>query len=365
MTEEEKICGSVDYVNKICQNLKEIKKEEFGKLLHAVGSCRRIILVGEGRSGIALLIGIKGIKKRIFHEDDSSWRWRNVAEAATEFERKRGKTLVLINSGSGNTASPKETVEDLRLFIDVLKEKRGQKFLIATVTSHPEAEIAQHCDVALELKGRDDNKEQTSPLESGIIGDQFELASMVLFRMIKEAINNNLSTEETLRAIEKEIKTIGKIIDSYLASKHYQALIKETASRQRIIRGGRGPDKKVGDLTVIRILHINRLVGREAWPTGPLPPPPIAGDILVPISFSGETKSTLQWVETYKKAGGLIFSIVGTKDSTLSKEENSYVFEARIEDFYVRVVFLLSPLAGATSDFERIIPSKSVHFGHF
>jgi len=351
MEETEKICQKVDYINKIGQNLRKIKKEELEKLLREIRDCRRIVLVGEGRSLYGLFLGMRAINKRTFHEDDSSWKWSNITEAATAFEQKRGKTLLLVNSGSGNTTSPKEMAKDLRDFINAAKETRSQKFIICTVTSHHKAEIAQQCDVVLELKGREEEKkdEEINPLESGIIEDLFELASMILFRMIKEAINNDLSAEEVMVAINNEMKVIGKIIDDYLSSKHYEELIKEAASRERIVIGGRGPDKKVGEITIIRMLHLNRMVNREAWPTGYLPPPPKPGDILVPISFSGETKSTLEWVEIYKKAAGLIFSIVGTANSSLSKE-NGYVFEAPREDFYVRAAFLLSPLAGGVME---------------
>jgi len=343
-----RVCKSVEYINKIHLNLKGLKKEEVEKLLQAIRDCRRIVEAGEGRSGSALRIGIRGSNKRTFHEEDSSWRWRNITEAAREFEQKRGKTLLLINSGSGDTASPKEMAKDLRAFINIDKETRSQKFIICTVTSHPEAEIAQQCDIVVELKGREEGKKELNPHESGLIGDLFELASMVLFRMIKEAINNDLSVEEVLAAIEKEMKTIGKMIDNYIVSEHYQKLVEETATRQRIIIGGRGPDKQVGEITIIRMLHVNTFFNREAWPTGPLPPGPKPGDILVLISFSGETKSTLEWAANYRKARGIIFSIVGTPKSTLSdpKESNSFVLEVPIEDFYVRAVFLLSPLAG-------------------
>ena len=344
-----KACKSVDYINKIAQNLRDIKKEELERLLGAIRDCRRIILAGEGRSGSALRIGIRRINKRTFHEDDSSWRWRNITSAAKDLEEKRGKTLLLINSGSGKTTSPKEMAKELRAFINADKENRSQKFIICTVTSHPEAEIAQQCDAVLELKGREEEKEEPNPFESGIIGDQFELASMILFRMIREATNNDLSANETLFLIENEMKTIGKMIDDYLNSRHYRDLITETASRQRIVIGGRGPDKHVGEMIVIRMMHVNRLVQREAWPTGSLTPPPKPGDILVLISFSGETKSTLEWCNTYKTAGGIIFSIVGTPNSTLSKE-NGYILDAPEEDFYTRAAFLISPLAGGVME---------------
>jgi len=343
---EEKICRSVDYINKIAQNLGEVKEENLEKLLQAIRESRRIILGGEGRSRSALLIGIKGIERRTFTETDSSWHWRNITEAARDLEKKRGKTVLLINSGSGDTNIPKEMAKDLRGYIN---ETGSQKFIICAVTSHPESEIAKQSDIVVELKGREKGKEETNPLDSGTMRDVYELASMVLFQEIKEVINKGLGAKETLIAMKKEMELIGELIDEYLASSHYQELVEEIASRERTVFGGRGPDREVAEMTAIRTLHIKIVVGGIAFLAGSLALPPKPGDVIVLISFSGETKSTLKWCYDYKAAGGIAFSIVGNK-STLSEESRSYILKAPLEEFYMRAAFLLSPLPGGVME---------------
>jgi len=362
---EKKVCKSVDYINRIAQNLGEISEEALEKLLQAIKGSRRVVLSAEGRSRSGLFLGIKGINKRLFAETDSSWHWRNITEAAADFETKRGKTVLLINSGSGDTNIPKEMAKDLRSYIN---ETGSQKFIICAVTSHPESEIAKQSDIVVELKGREKEKEETNPLVSGTMRDVYELASMVLFQKIKEATNRNLSAKEILIMIKKEMEIIGDLIDDYLASKHYQELVEETASRERAVSskhyqelveetasreravfGGRGPDREVAEMTAIRTLHIKSVVGGIVFLAGSLALPPKPGDIIVLISFSGETKSTLKWCDDYKAAGGIAFSIVGNK-STLSEESRSYILKAPLEEFYVRAAFLLSPLPGGVME---------------
>ena len=343
---EKKVCKSVDYINRIAQNLGEISEEALEKLLQAIKGSRRVVLSAEGRSRSGLFLGIKGINKRLFAETDSSWHWRNITEAAADFETKRGKTVLLINSGSGDTNIPKEMAKDLRSYIN---ETGSQKFIICAVTSHPESEIAKQSDIVVELKGREKEKEETNPLVSGTMRDVYELASMVLFQKIKQATNRNLSAKEILIMIKKEMEIIGDLIDDYLASKHYQELVEETASRERAVFGGRGPDREVAEMTAIRTLHIKSVVGGIVFLAGSLALPPKPGDIIVLISFSGETKSTLKWCDDYKAAGGIAFSIVGNK-STLSEESRSYILKAPLEEFYVRAAFLLSPLPGGVME---------------
>jgi len=345
---EEKVCKSVDYINRIAQNLGEINKKDLERLLQTLRESRRIILGAEGRSRSALLIGIKGIKRRLFAITDSSWRWRNIKEAAVDLEKKHGKTVLLINSGSGTTTTPKEMARDLRSYIN---ERGSKEFIICAVTSKPESEIALFSDVVVVLKGREEKEEKAKQSDVGIMGDIYELGSMVLFQKIKEAINNNLSVEEVLAAVRKEMKIIGELIDEYLASSYYQELVEEIASRARTVFGGLGPDREVAEMTAIRTLHIKNIVKGEVFLAGSLALPPKPGDVIILISFSGETKTTLQWGNDYKAAGGIVFSIVG-KESTLSdpKKSKSYILKAPVEEFYERAAFLLSPLPGGVME---------------
>ncbi len=335
------VCKSVGYINRIAKNLAEIKEENLERLLQVLKQSRRIILVAEGRSRSALLIGIKGTRKRIFAPTDSSFHWRNMTEAAIELRKKRGKTTLLVNSGSGKTTTPKEMVNELRAYINKTGTK---KFAICTVTSHPESKIAKQSDVIVELKGREEKEEASQ--DSGMMGDIFELASMVLFQEIKNALNNDLSAKEILVAVKKEMEIIGKLIDNYLTLDHYRKLVKETADRSITVFGGLGPDREVAEMTAIRTMHIKSVArGSSVSLAGSLALPPMPGHLIILISFSGETKSTVKWCFNYKEAGGIVFSIVGNK-SALSEEGNSYILKAPLGKFYVRAAFVLSPLPG-------------------
>ena len=79
-------------------------------------------------------------------------------------------------------------------------------------------------------------------------------------------------------------------------------------------------------------------------------PPPQPGLLLVLISWSGETKSVLEWRDDYNKGGANVFSIVGTAHASLTENSKSYVLEAPVEKFYIRAAFLLSPLAGGVME---------------
>ena len=340
---EKKVCKSVDYINQTARNLSEINEEILEEFLRSIRQSRRIILGAEGRSRSALLIGIKGIKKRTFTITDSSFHWRNLKEAAIDLEKKRGTTILLINSGSGETSTPKQLTEDLRGYIE---EAGSKKFLICTVTSKSESSIARMSDTVLKMRGRGDDKGRAvNQLDFGIMGDIYELATTLLFHNIKKAINNGFNADKVLKASQKEIKIIGASIDRYLSSSHYQKLVEETSSRARIIFGGLGPAREVAEMTALRTMHIKSVVGESAYLAGSFAPPPKPGDVLVLISFSGETGPTLKWCSDYKAAGGIVFSIVG-RESTLSKASQSYVLGSSVEEFYQKVVFLLSPLPG-------------------
>jgi len=359
------VCKSVAYINRIDRNLQRIKKKDIKKLLEASQKCRRIILAAEGRSLSSLFIGIKGTERRIFAITDSSFPWRNIREAATELQKRRGKTVLLINSGGGESTMPKEMAKDLRNWIN---ETHSRKFLICTVTSNPKSKIAKLSDIVVVLKGRTETESKAKHTDVGIMGDLYELASMVLFQMIKKAVNNALSAKDVLAEMKKEMKTVGHLIDNYLASGHYKNLLKETTSRAVIVFGGLGPGREVAEMTAIRTFHIKRLVRGEVFLTGPLAPPPKPGDVLILISFSGETVTVLKWCSDYRKAGGIIFSIVG-RNSSLYRKSRSFILEGPLEEFYKRAVFLLSPLPGGVMEELKkrgtVIPESMLRiFGH-
>jgi D-arabinose 5-phosphate isomerase GutQ len=350
---EQIVCKSVWNINRVNRNLGEIDEKILGKTGQTIKECRRIILSAEGRSESGLLIGLNGIKKRTFAQGDSSFRWNNITEAATDLNKKRGTTVLLINSQSGDTTSPKEMAKDLRAFINKTGSK---KFVICCVTAHPESEIAKNSDIVLQLKGSEEGKEKEGKGNQGssgieeMMGDVFELGSTLLFYGIKKGVNNGLGPKKILALLRKEMKIIGNLIDNYLKTNHYREIVDEVASKIKIVFGGKGPDQEVANMTAIRTKHVVNMLGREAYIAGPLAPAPQPGVLIVLISWSGETKSVLDWRDKYNKGGANVFSIVGTTHSSLTEKTRNYVLEAPKEKFYFRVAFLLSPLPGGVME---------------
>lgn len=347
---EQIVCKSVYHINRIDSNLGEIDEKILEKLVQTLRQCRRIILSAEGRSESGLLIGLNGIKKRTFAQGDSSFKWRNITKAAIDLNKKRGTTVLLINSQSGKTTSPTEMAKDLRTFIN---ETGSKKFVICCVTAHPESEIARNSDMVLQLKGQEEEEGKEKQGSSGIkemMGDVFELGSILLFYGIKKGVNNGLDTKQILALLRKEMKVVGNLIDNYLKTDHYNEMVNEIAESIKIIFGGKGPDQEVANMTAIRTKHLVNVLGREAYIAGPLAPAPQPGIIITLISWSGETKPTIEWCNNYGNGGAVVFSIVGTKNSDLFKKSRSYVLEAPVEKFYFRAAFLLSPLPGGVME---------------
>jgi D-arabinose 5-phosphate isomerase GutQ len=346
---EEVICKKVAYINTINRNLGQVNEETLGKIVQTIRSGRRAILTAEGRSESGLLIGTKGVKKRTFAQNDSSFHWRNITEAAIDLDKKHGLTVLLVNSQSGSTTSPKEMVKDLRNFINRTGSK---KFIICCVTAHPESEIAKNSDIVLQLKGSEE-KEKKIQQSSGInemMGDVFELGSTILFHGIKKGVNNGLSAKEILVIVKEEMKIIGGLVDNYLADPHYTEIVEEISRSPKIIFAGVGPDEEVAKMTATRTKHVVNVLGREAYIAGSLAPSPQPGVLIVLISWSGETKPVLDWRDKYNRGGATVFSIVGTAHSSLTENTRSYVLEAPVEEFYVRAAFLLSPLPGGVME---------------
>jgi len=347
------VCKSVWHINRINSNLGEIDEKILEKFVETLRQCRRMILSAEGRSESGLLIGIKGIKKRTFAQGDSSFQWRDITEAAKDLNRKRGTTVLLINSQSGDTTSPKEMAKDLRAFIN---ETGSKKFVICCVTAHTDSEVAKNSDIVLQLKGPEEGKEKEGKEKQGssgikeIMGDVFELGSTLLFYGIKKGVNNGLNAKKILALLKKEMKAVGNLIDNYLKSNHYNEMVNEIAENIKIIFGGKGPDQEVAKMTAIRTKHVVNMLGREAYIAGPLAPAPQPGIIITLISWSGETKPTIEWCNDYGSRGAKVFSIVGTRNSTLYEKSKSYVLEAPVEKFYFRAAFLLSPLPGGVME---------------
>jgi len=340
-----KVSSEVGYINSVTANVRNVKKSEFKPFFDDLNAADCIILIGEGRSQSALYIGMGQMNKAVKTMIDIDFPGRNIVEAAPVLEKKYDKIVLLVNSGSGETATPKIVVKQLS---DYIEREKSDKFTIDAVVSNKNSTIGKIGEKeyghVVELKGRRKKKNSTNEyLKHGIMNDVYELSSLLLFQKTKEAINEEKGYTAVFRKVAEESTVIGEIVDRFVCSDKYHGLIDKLETRSRITMGGLGPARNVAKMTAIRLQHVKRALGDEAYLSGPFAPRPRACDVMFLISWSGETESILGWCREQKKFGAYVYSIVGN-ESALSRESESFIIESPSTAFYERATFALSPL---------------------
>jgi len=340
-----KVSSEVGYINSVTTDVRNVKRSEFKPLFEDLNAADCIILVGEGRSQSALYIGMGQMNKAVKTMVDIDFPGRDIVEAAPVLEKKYDKIALLVNSGSGETTTPKIVVKQLA---DYIEREKSDKFTIDAVVSNTSSTIGKIGEKeyghVVELKGRRRRQNATNEfLKHGIMNDVYELSSLLLFQKTKEAINEEKGYTAVFRKIAEESKVIGKIVDRFVCSDKYQDVIDKLETRSRITLGGLGPARNVAKMTAIRLQHVKRALGDEAYLSGPFAPRPRACDVMFLISWSGETESILGWCREQKRFGAYVYSIVGN-ESTLSRESESFIIESPPTAFYERATFALSPL---------------------
>jgi hypothetical protein len=335
----------VGYINRVIKNVHDVQLSELKLFYNDLKAAGCIILVGEGRSQSALYIGMGQMDKEVRTMFDIDFPGRDIVEAAPALEKKYEKIALLVNSGSGETATPKIVVKQLS---DYIKRERSHKFTIDAVVSELDSSIGRIREEeyahVVELRGRERAPKSTNGfLKHGIMNDVYELGSLLLFQKTKEAINEGIDYKDVFEKIDAESKVIRRIVNRFVGSEMYNDIIDKLETRSRIIVGGLGPARNVAKMTAIRLQHVKRAIGDEAYLSGPFAPRARAGDILLLISWSGETESVGEWCREHKDFGGYTYSISG-KESTLSRESQSFIIEALPTTFYERATFALSPL---------------------
>jgi 6-phospho-3-hexuloisomerase len=335
----------VGYINSVIANVRNVKRSEFKQLFEELAAADCIILTGEGRSQSALYIGMGQMDRTVKTMTDIDFPGRNILEAAPALARKYKRIALLVNSGSGETSTPRIVVKQLAEYIE---QEKSEQFSINAVVSNRDSSIGQISEKGyghvVELHGRRRRADTTNEfLKHGIMNDVYELSSLLLFQKTKEVINEGLGYTSVFRKIGEESTIIGKLVDQFVTSEMYRELINKLETRSRIILGGLGPGRNVAKMTAIRLQHVKRALGDEAYLAGPFAPRPRAGDILFLISWSGETESVLGWCREHQDCGADVYSLVG-QESNLSCESKSFILESPATTFYQRATFALSPL---------------------
>ncbi|UCE96719.1 MAG: SIS domain-containing protein [Candidatus Bathyarchaeota archaeon] len=351
--------SNLGYVNRIRDNLLNLRKNKMLPLYEDLKSANCVVCGGSGRSLYSLNAAMSQIAmsqigwrtKVILTPDDPGFPGKNMYDAASELERRYRKTLLLINSGSGLSEDPLIMAQDLARYIE---DKKSSKFSMGLVTSNlnsPLGEIVRKYGHAVALKGRGKSTPSLDYSEIGMMGDMFELGSLLLLCIMTEAIFRNLTMDEVLQLCKQELVQLGQMIDSNVASKTYTHLVDLLEKRTSVFLGGKGTVNEVVKMTGVRLFHIKSFLGESVYiARGVNTPRPRAGDLEILLSFSGETEPVIRWCEIFKRLNGTVLSISGNKDSTLAKKSDlQLILKEAVKPghprrFYMRAAYVLSPL---------------------
>lgn len=318
-----------------------------------------VVCGGSGRSLYSLNAAMSQIaisqvgwrNKVVLTPDDPGFPGKNMYDAAADLERRYKKILLLMNSGSGYSDDPLVMAQDLARYIEEKKTTHFSMGLLTSALDSPLAEITNHYGHVIQLKGRGKSKPSFEYSETGMMGDIFELGTLLLMGMMIEAIFRNLEVEDVFRLCAEEFDKIGKMIDANVESDTYTQLVDLLEKRTNVFMGGKGTADQIAKMTAIRLFHIKSFLGDNVYVTrGVNTPHPRAGDLEVLLSYTGEYKPVIIWADVVKKFNGTVFAITGTKDSTLAKKADlKIILEEETRPgaprrFYTRAAFALSPL---------------------
>jgi len=349
----------IGYINRIRDNILNIKKRRLLPLYEDLKSANCVVCGGSGRSLYSLNAAMSQIamsqigwrNKVVLTPDDPGFPGKNMYDAAAELERRYKKTLLLINSGSGFSDDPLAMAQDLAKYIE---DKKTSKFSMGLITSNlnsPIAKIVRSHGHVVELKGRGRSKPSFEYSEIGIMGDIFELGGLLLLSIMTEVIFRNLEADWVFQLCEEEFAHLGSMIDSNVESETYMRIVDMLERRTNVFLGGKGTANEIVKMTGVRLFHIKGFLGDNVYiARGVNTPHPRAGDLEILVSFSGETKPIIIWCDVVKKLNGTILAITGTKKSTLAdKSDVKIVLEEEVKPgqprrFYMRAAYVLSPL---------------------
>jgi len=351
--------SKLGYVNKIRDNILGIKKKQLLPLYEELKSANCVVCGGSGRSLYSLNAAMSQIaisqigwrNKVVLTPDDPGFPGKDMYDAAAELERRYKKTLLLASSGSGLSEDPLVMAQDLARYIE---EKKTSKFSMGLVTSNlmsPLAKVVREHGHVVELRGRGSSKPSFEYSKVGIMGDMFELGSLLLMCMMTEAIFRNLTIDEVFQLCDEEFAQLGPMIDSTVESETYGQLLDVLERRSNVFMGGRGTANEIVKMSAVRLFHIKSFLGDDVYTArGVNTPRPRAGDLEILVSFSGETKPVIAWCDIFKKLNGMVLSITGTKKSTLAEKSDFHITleeKGRVGQprrFYMRAAYVLSPL---------------------
>jgi len=289
--------------------------------------------------------------KVVLTPDDPGFPGKNMYDAAAELERRYKKTLLLINSGSGFSEDPLAMAQDLIRYVENKKSSRFSMGLVTSNLNSPLGQVVGEAGHVVELKGRGKSRPSLEYSEIGIMGDMFELGSLLLLSVMTEAIFRNLQVGDVFQLCEEEFAKLGPLIDLNVESENYARIVDLLEGRANVFLGGKGTANEIVKMTAVRLFHIKGFLGDNVYVArGVNTPHPRAGDLEILVSYSGETKPVISWCDIFRKLKGTVLSITGRRESTLARKSDLQItLEETVKPgqprrFYMRAAYILSPL---------------------
>jgi D-arabinose 5-phosphate isomerase GutQ len=343
------------YIENIWRNVSEVDDDRLEDLYRVLNEYDCIIPYGSGRSYSALKIPMSQYSKimdktTVLTPEDTGFPGNTMYEALDILVRRYKKILLLVNSGSGVSEEPLTIAKDFAKFVD---DHGNENLKLVAITSKPDSPIgslASKYGFVIELKGRRDER-VADFLTTGIMGDSFELGSMMLIQSLVKSIY--LGGSEYIRTVlEEYYENIIKYFDEYVEADTYNEIIDVLSRRNNVFVGGRGSAHEVATMLVIRLNHIKYAVGDHVYRArGSNTPRPRPGDIGILISCSGENPTVLKWANNLISSGTFLVVVVGRENSRLSNTVDKKIIIDSDEikpgvprDFYMYSSFILSPL---------------------
>ena len=351
---------SLDYINKIFENLEKVDQQQIEAIYHDLKSAGVIIPSGEGRSKGALSIPASEMAKKvrgkiIMDRSDMGFPGKDLDEAAPILRKRHGQVCLLINSGSGKSLMPLLDAQKLASYIASSGQERD--FRIDLATSDPDSplgKLSSKYGNMVVIEGREESNSLNASKEfrtHGIMEDMFSLASGLLFHGATKALADESPASNIPKTVKKLSTEISELLDDGATSDFYEFLLDSLEQRRSCFLAGLGSSQEVARMTGVRIGHVKMAMGDRVHVAGDSnTPSPRAGDLLIALSGSGETEIVAGWCRNFKKMGGEVAAIVGSPKSTIgSVSDHSFVIQSgnehgKPDDFYMKAAFALSPL---------------------
>ncbi len=351
----EKVSMRYKYIENIYNNVRGVDRDSLSTLYNYLRDYDCVIIYGSGRSYAAIKIAMSQYSKVrgapfILTPEDPGFPGNNMFEALDILRDRFSKIFLLINSGSGESLEPLIVAKD---YVNYIEENRVKNLALGVITSKRESslgKLAKDYGVLVHLRGREEHKLDDF-LTSGIMGDTFELGSLMLLTALIKSIYLG-SIDSFMDIVDTYYNRIYDLLERYVDSKTFGIMVDMMARRSNVFIGGRGSAHEVATMLVIRLNHIKYAIGDHVYRArGSNTPRPRPGDLGILISCSGETPAVISWARSLQASGAYVVAIVGNPNSLLARiVDNKIIIDSRpIEryvprDFYLYSSFLLSPL---------------------